>query len=103
MGLDKGLRWVAICPWHPWVPPTAIRSLKRTFKCVATVQGVTDETYHNRKFKHPGSVAGQLRYTSEGERGEHYNTNPRFQPGGSRWSATRGAVCRAIRAALVAN
>jgi hypothetical protein len=102
MGLDKGLiGWLSALGTRGFHRRYPIP--QRTFKCVATVQSVTDETYHNRKFKHPGSVAGQLRYTSEGERGEHHNTNPRFQPGGSRWSATRGAVCRAIRAALVAN
>jgi hypothetical protein len=89
-------------------------------------KSVTDETCHNRKSKHPGSVAGQLRYTSGGERGVNTTTQT---PGSSpearsrhssvcgsaccrwreetadfwRWSATRGAVCRAIRAALVAN
>ena len=108
--------WVAICPWHPGFPPTAIPIPRRTFK-----RGHGSER-DGRDVPQPEIQTSRFSRRSTslyfwGERGEHYNTNPWFQAeGGSaccrwreeaadfwRWSATRGAVCRAIRAALVAS
>jgi hypothetical protein len=38
------LHWVDTCPWHPGVSTVRYPIPQRTFKYVATVQSVTDET-----------------------------------------------------------
>src|SRR3984893_7278460 len=44
----EGQHGVDTCPWHPGVSTVRCPIPQRTFKYVATIQSVTDETCHNR-------------------------------------------------------
>jgi hypothetical protein len=43
---------VDTCPWHRGFPLSGIRSPQRTFKYVATIQSLTDETCQQQKSRH---------------------------------------------------
>ena len=53
---SQGRLWVDTCHWHPGVSTVRYPIRQRTFKYVATVQSVTDETVNSCRFCAMGAI-----------------------------------------------